>query len=320
MIDTARLARRITWASSKQSFLTAWLLADRNLVDDCLRGYAYFRWADDVIDHVLSGRNARLQFIERQKSLVEQSYGGEWPADLSPEEVILADLIAHDRRTNDGLQSFICNFLAVLEFDAERKGRLINNDELRRYSDLLATAVIDGIQYFIGNSFTYPKPEIRCRAVVGAHVTHMLRDTLEDLSMGYINIPAEYIDEHGIDLYDMREEQLRCWVRERVRLARSCFREGKQYIESLKMLRCKLAGYWYCARFERILDAIERNGYCLQPAPGDTNEISAWLAMARLGLATIINHAAGRLWGSLPSVKSTIKSKAATSRHSIQIE
>ncbi len=63
---TARLARRITWASSKQSYLTARLLADRDLADDCLRAYAYFRWADDRIDislpiglpglHLSSGR------------------------------------------------------------------------------------------------------------------------------------------------------------------------------------------------------------------------------------------------------------------------
>jgi len=32
--STATLARSITWASSKQSYLTARLLADRQLVDD----------------------------------------------------------------------------------------------------------------------------------------------------------------------------------------------------------------------------------------------------------------------------------------------
>ena len=47
---SARLARSITWHASKQTYLTACLLADRNLVDDCLRAYAYFRWADDQID------------------------------------------------------------------------------------------------------------------------------------------------------------------------------------------------------------------------------------------------------------------------------
>ena len=47
---TATLARSITWASSKQSYIIARLLVDKDLVNDCLRAYAYFRWADDVID------------------------------------------------------------------------------------------------------------------------------------------------------------------------------------------------------------------------------------------------------------------------------
>ena len=96
--STARLARSITWASSKQSYLTARLLADRDLVDDCLRAYAYFRWADDMIDISLSGEAARTAFIERQKTLIDALYRGERPEDLSPEEAMLADLIAHDRR------------------------------------------------------------------------------------------------------------------------------------------------------------------------------------------------------------------------------
>ena len=37
---SANLARSITWASSKQSYLIARLLADRDLADNCLRAYA----------------------------------------------------------------------------------------------------------------------------------------------------------------------------------------------------------------------------------------------------------------------------------------
>ena len=48
--DSAALARSITQASSKQSYYTARLLVDRDLVDDCCRAYGYFRWADDVVD------------------------------------------------------------------------------------------------------------------------------------------------------------------------------------------------------------------------------------------------------------------------------
>jgi hypothetical protein len=47
---TATLARSITWAGSKQTYYTARLMVDRDLMDDFYRAYAYFRWADDMID------------------------------------------------------------------------------------------------------------------------------------------------------------------------------------------------------------------------------------------------------------------------------
>ncbi len=295
MNATAILARSITWASSKQSYLTARLLADRNLADDCLRAYAYFRWADDVID--LSSRSSaeRTTFIERQKTLIEKLYRGERPDNLSPEEEMLADLIGHDRGTESGLRSFIHNFMAVLEFDASRKGRLTSSQELAAYSLRLATAVMDGIQYFIGNGHLYPKTAERNLAVIGAHITHMLRDMRDDIPAGIVNIPGEYLEAHGLSPKDVESEPFRAWVREQVELARYNFREGKRYIETLDVLRCKLAGTWYCARFERVLDAIERDGYRLRAEYGKQRQLAAWAGMAGLGLAVTLRHFARHL-------------------------
>jgi phytoene/squalene synthetase len=293
---TAALARSITWASSKQSYLTARLLADRDLMDDCLRAYAYFRWADDRIDVSLMGCDERTVFIERQTDLIDRLYRGERPGDLLPEEAMLADLIAHDRGPDSGLRSFIYNFMSVIAFDACRKGRTINRTELAAYTACLATAVMDGIQYFIGNGFPYPRTHDRDLAVTGAHITHMLRDTLEDLSSGLINIPGEYLEAHHIDVMVGDSEQLRQWVCEQVALARYCFREGKTYIDSLEVLRCKLAGVWYCARFETVLNAIERDGYRLRAEYPERHGLKAWLAMVRLGVVTTMEHFARRIW------------------------
>ncbi len=118
MTDTAALARSITKSSSKQSYLTARLLADRDLGDDCMRAYAYFRWADDMIDVSFQSSTDRTVFIARQKQLIDALYRGERPTDITPEEEMLADLVAHDRGPDSGLRSFIHNFMAVIEFDA----------------------------------------------------------------------------------------------------------------------------------------------------------------------------------------------------------
>jgi phytoene/squalene synthetase len=320
MNNTATLARSITWASSKQSYIIAILLADKDLVDDCLRAYAYFRWADDVVDVFLHNVDERLVFIRRQKALVEKFYRDERSDDLSPEEEMLADLLGHDRGTNSVLLSFIRNFMSVLEFDARRKGCLVDKHELIMYSVCLGTAVMDGIQYFIGNGHQYPRIEGRCLAVSGAHITHMLRDMLNDIPVGFINIPHEYLDMHGISAQDVTSEQFRAWVRERVELARHFFREGKRYIDGLEILRCKLAGFWYCARFENVLDAIECDGYQLRAEYNECRKLAVWMEMVWLGVAVTLKHFVRRIRRAFPRLKPRIATGSDVNLRSYHLE
>ncbi|UCF61830.1 MAG: hypothetical protein JSV37_03875, partial [Anaerolineaceae bacterium] len=64
-INTAELARSITWASSKQTYFTVLLMVDKGLVEDCYRAYGYFRWADDVVDVLSRSSEDRISFIKR---------------------------------------------------------------------------------------------------------------------------------------------------------------------------------------------------------------------------------------------------------------
>ncbi len=234
-----------------------------------------------------------MAFVARQKALIENLYRGEALDDLTQEEEMVADLIRRNRDERCGLASFLHNFLAILEFDAERRGRLISAAELAWYSSRLSMAVTDGIQHFIGNDHPYPGARHRYSAVFAAHITHMLRDAIEDLPEGYINLPAEYVDEHQLDLRDPGGPAFRAWVRERVDLARYLLQEGKRYLDGLQVLRCKIAGYWYCARYEGVLSAIERDDYILRAAY--RQGLLTWLRMAWLGLAITIRHLAQRM-------------------------
>lgn len=296
---SAGLARSISWKGSKQLFFISYLLADRDLVDDCLRAYAYFRWSDDVIDLGLQSDAERSAFAHRQEELIRSFYSGEIPAPLSPEESMLGELISRDREPDSGLHSFIRQFMWVLAFDARRAGVVVSQAELTEYTNRLAIAVMDGIQYFVGHDFPYPKPPDRILAVTGAHITHMLRDMRQDLAAGIINISRESIDAYGIDIADPDSDPFCAWVREWVGEARRNFKEGRGYIESLGVLRCKLAGIWYCARFERVLDTIERDGFRLRMEYHDRKELAAWLEMGWLGMKTIGRHVFSR-----PSVRS----------------
>jgi hypothetical protein len=267
------------------------MMVDQHLEEDCYRAYGYFRWVDDVVDIECQTRKARIAFIQRQKDLVECLYRAGTPTDLTPEEQILVDLIRNDRGECYRLRSYIKNFLKIIEFDAERKGRVITQRELDWYASTLGKAVTDGIQYFVCNGYPYPESDKRYLAATGAHIAHMLRDMAEDIPEGYINIPQEHIESQQIELRHLDSDALRSWVKGRVKLARQHFKEGKQYLDELWVLRCRIVGYWYCARFETLLDQIEADGYILQTDYPKPRKWVTWFKFARIALEQTWLHA-----------------------------
>ena len=258
------LAATITRNASKQTYYTIRFLVDAGLVDAAYQAYAYFRWVDDWLDQEPRPRAERQAFVKRQQALIDRCTRGDLPADLTPEECLLADLIRQDSEKNSGLQAYIRNLMAVMAFDADRRGRPTSRRELNGYTHSLAVAVTEALHYFIGHNCASPHGAIRYVAVTGAHITHMLRDTLEDIDAGYYNIPCEVVDANGIAPWDVGSNAYRDWVRERVRSARACFRIGREYLAQVDNLRCRIAGYAYMHRFEAVLDAIEQADYVLQ--------------------------------------------------------
>ncbi len=290
-----RRAQQVTRRESLQSYLTMRLLADGDLVEDSFRAYAYFRWADDTVDKLPASSQERTAFIRGQRTLIEGLYRGVRPDGLNREEAMVADLIANDHVPNSRLRSYIENFLAIIEFDAERRGRTISEAELREYSDRLAVAVTDAIQYFIKNGHAYPEDEARIAAARAAHITHMLRDYREDLVAGYWNIPSEYLEAHGIRPEDIDSPAFLAWVRARVQAARVDFHVGKEYIERLDVLRTKIAASWYCGHFEHVLDTIEADGYRLRLGYATRHRSAAWLRTLRIAASVSMRHVASRI-------------------------
>jgi phytoene/squalene synthetase len=293
---TADLAQSITWSGSKQTYYTGRLMVDKDLVNDFNRAYAYFRWSDDMIDKSSLSAEEGIAFIKRQRELIDCLYAHERMEDLAPEEEILAALINNDRGENSGLQSFIRNMFAIIEFDTYRKGRLINESELTWYTDSLAKSVTDGIHYFVGNGHPYPTSDKRYSAALAAHITHLLRDMLPDTEDGFINIPLEYLESHNINPDDVQSPAYRGWVRSRVELAREHFSTGKGYLNELDVLRTQIVGHWYCARFESVLDTIESDDYILRSEYYERSKISTWLKIAWLGVSVTLRHFVRRIF------------------------
>jgi phytoene/squalene synthetase len=202
---------------------------------------------------------------------------------------MLVELIQKDQEKNSGLHCYLHNMMAVMAFDADRRGRLISQMELNEYTRLLASAVTEAMHYFIGHCCYSPHTETRYLAVTAAHITHMLRDTFDDIQAGYFNIPREVLNINHISPYDVSSSAYRSWVKSRVGLARKYFRAGRDYLAHVQNPRCRLAGYAYAARFEWLLDTFEREGYLLRPQYNERKSLSTGLRMMSSALGSMIN-------------------------------
>lgn len=280
------LAAAITKTASKQTYYTIRLFADRDRIGDAYRAYGYFRWVDDVLDAEIGTRTEKIAFVNRQNSLLEACYRGETPRGLCAEEWMLVDLVRNDAEKNSGLQSYLRNMMAVMLFDANRRGQVISQAELSAYSRALGIAVTEALYYFIGHDDPSPRHEARYMAVTAAHITHMLRDALEDVEAGYYNIPQEYLKVRGIAPQDVNSQAYREWVCGRVELARLYFKAGRECTAQVKNLRCRLAGFAYTARFEWMLRAIERDHYLLRSEYPERKSLRAGLWMCWLTLTS----------------------------------
>ena len=278
--SSGQLAADITKSASKQTYYTIRFFVDHDRIADAYRAYGYFRWVDDIIDGEAGSGVGRIAFANRQKSLLDSCYRGEVPNNLCAEEWMLVDLVCNDIEKNSGLQIYLRNMMDVMIIDAKRRGQVISQAELYDYSHKLAKAVTEALYYFIGHDDSSPCHEARYLAVTAAHIIHMLRDALEDIDNGYFNIPQEYLQAHGISPQDVNSQAYRDWVCGRVRLARGYFKMGRQCTAMVKNLRCRLAGYAYTARFEWMLDAIERNNYCLRSEYPERKSLPTGLWMA----------------------------------------
>ena len=289
-------AASITKAASKQSYYTIRFLVDRPLVEDAYRTYAYFRWVDDLLDAAsVSGAvpseaetAERKVFLQRQMSLLESCYRNESPGGLTVEEQMLADLVERDRDTHSGLGVYLHTMMVVMDFDLRRRGALISQAELDEYTRLLAVAVTEAIHYFIGHGEFAPRDETRYQAVTAAHIAHMLRDTYDDLADGYFNVPREVLEADRIGAQDIQSAAYRAWVKDRVQLARGLFKAGGVYFQRAQNLRHRLAGFAYTARFELLLDTMEKEGFHLRPHYKERKSLGYGLRMFWLTLSSLL--------------------------------
>jgi len=63
-----KLAQSITWRGSKLAYIIGRVLVDRDLENEYYKGYAYFRWVDDIIDSTNTTKEERIAPLSSDKA------------------------------------------------------------------------------------------------------------------------------------------------------------------------------------------------------------------------------------------------------------
>lgn len=173
---------------------------------------------------------------------------------------MMIDLVASHGRSETSLANYIRCMLRVMRFDASRRGRTISRCELAAYTRDLAAGVMFALESFLGPEDRSTVVPARL-AVAGAHIAHMLRDTKEDLRLGYFNVPSEVLAVSSLQPDQIDTPAYGAWVRRRVHLARRSIRLGTPHLLAADHFRFRLATLIYVLRFETLLDAIEERNF-----------------------------------------------------------
>ena len=285
-------ASSITKAASKQTYFTIRFLVDRDRVEDAYRAYGYFRWVDDLLDADSGSESERRAFLERQKSLLEQSYRGDFPRDCEiVQEKMLVDLVRHDQEEeqwpailpaqHDAGHGIRCPAPRQVDL-AGRTERVhaLAGDRSDRSPALFHRAMV----------ILHLMDETRYLAVSAAHITHMLRDTYDDLLAGYFNIPREVLEANHIDAAGCQFQSLsRLGEKSGIagsglflRLAKVISRVSKTCAAAWLALPILPAsnGYWTRLKVE---------GYALRPLYNERKSIGTGLRMSWLTLSSMLN-------------------------------
>ncbi len=252
---TLKLATEITRSESPFAYKISNLLFFPGRKNILLHYYAYFRWADDQVDNTTIPTNEAHLFIKRQKNLVTSWYEGNAIKPLTVFEEIAFVATQEDINQGKKLRNMVVSFLDALDWDVQRKHKIINQADLNHYSFLLGNSYAEGLLYGLGLDPTnsdYYLPKILCG--VAAHRTHILRDLRIDIKIGYLNIPAEDIETFSVQFG--RDWVCSAWIEQKAAKAMHLFIKGLKYKYRLPSMRSQLVFYLYCRKYIRTLEKV----------------------------------------------------------------
>jgi phytoene/squalene synthetase len=262
--DLQIVARQRAKASNLTAYLLVRLFTKADRRDYLFLIYAYFRWIDDMVDSPGTSKEEKERFIEQQRGFLANLYDGQACLETCTlEEQFAQWFVAYDREIGFLLKDDVLGMFSVLKHDLDRDRAPWSAEEMYEFICLESKSYINMIRFSCGETGNY-KGANRYDEGVACKLAHLLRDFVEDLNQGTMNISRDDLQKYEINLDKGNHENFRLWVKDQVMLAGERFRMGKHNLSNSSRLRYKIASQLYCAKYEDILAMIEKDNYFLR--------------------------------------------------------
>jgi phytoene/squalene synthetase len=206
--------------------------------------YAYFRWADDIVDAPGRDASAVRRFMGDQAAIIEGSADPRQPAERALRRALA------DRRLGPRLLPAVERMAQALAYDACRGQGPIPEAELQRQVERIGDAFVEAIWVCSGGRGRPSSPALLLARAATA--THMLRDRIEDQSLGYCNLPRE---QFGATV-PTPGPALEAWLAVRRAELEAWFAEGLAAVDSIPERRTRALVRLLGERYREVLEDL----------------------------------------------------------------
>ena len=256
----------------------------------CFAAYAYVRWLDDQIDKpcpTISDQGKGL--LSKHRNLI--SKGMPLQANVMLPEAIL-ESVGLLEILPDAVRSSLATLLDCIAYDLLRRGRIPVRKELDEWILRESKALDSLIQYFCAGVMLR---STGARLASAAKITHIVRDVVEDIDSGMVNITSEASAAMGIDvptvIFTRDFPRLRPWISLMNSTADRQFRRAWKHIHLHPSLRYKFATALLSAKYCQYRHQHRWLGWM---AWQKRNRFAEWclffLAAVPLIVSIVMNH------------------------------
>ncbi|NWF90439.1 MAG: hypothetical protein HXY50_13380 [Ignavibacteriaceae bacterium] len=250
--------------------------------------FAYLRWVDDFVDNPNIAVSDKEKLVNRQKFLIQQYAKKHFEEYKLPEEAFLYHFIEYANKVNAQiLINAAKKMVEAIGMDVDRlKGDgIFSEAELNFYINTLSKALYDIIIYFfLPGQYQSVQNVLTGRFQARAF---MMRDIIEDIDAGFINIPREDINKFKLDINSIKEKRnLEHWLEKEIdHILKLLIDEA----EEANLLPTKFKIFMYYSHLYYLPKIFRLKEYSFNPLLAAqqkkiTNELKAYLHSAAFGV------------------------------------